>query len=195
MTKSEIENELKDKGDFVKIDYLSRYIHEDLATDIRKFCYEMISEIYERRSMFNDAAKAMDIVGENVPALNDKIKYFTKEAELYIKAGYFDKAEEAIRKALAKASSKQKDEIKNSLKGFYKNQAETYEKERRSSHAIKVYEKMLTLTNITEAEKAEINKKVMSRYESLGKINDYFTAKRRIDSTIPERKSLTRGRI
>ncbi len=196
MTKTEIENELKNKGDFVKIDYLSKYVHEDIPTDLKKFCYEMISEIYERNSMFNDAAKAMDIVGENVVVLNDKIKYFTKEAELYVKAGYFDKAEEIIKKVLIKASSKQRDDIKNSLKLFYKNQAETYEKERRSSHAIKVYEKMLTLTNLTEPEKTAINDKLMKLYENLGRIKEYFTIKNRGQpGAVPERKSLNRGRI
>ena len=39
MSKSEIEAELKSKGDFVQIDYLTRYVSEKPAFDMKKFAY------------------------------------------------------------------------------------------------------------------------------------------------------------
>src|SRR4030042_61033 len=48
MTKTEIEKELAGKGDYVLIDNITRFLKENLPTDIRKFVYMRLSEVYER---------------------------------------------------------------------------------------------------------------------------------------------------
>ena len=57
MSKSEIEKALQNKGDFVRIDHLSRFIKENLSLDKKKFVYEMLADIYEKKGMYTSAAK------------------------------------------------------------------------------------------------------------------------------------------
>src|SRR4030043_219910 len=91
MTKIEIEKELAGKGDYVLIDNITRFAKENIPTDIRKFIYTKLAEIYE--------------------------------------------------------------------------------KEKRRNRAAKTYEKLLTL-NISDAEKSEINKKLLALYKELGMIGE-----------------------
>ena len=66
MTKTEIEADLAKEGDFVKIDHLNRFLKEGLPLETKKFSYQKLSEIYEKRGMYNDAAK----ISENIALTN-----------------------------------------------------------------------------------------------------------------------------
>ena len=176
MSKTEVEKELEGKGDFVKIDYLTRFLKESLSFDMKKFAYLKLAEIYERRCMENDAAKVYGFISNLSIPFTDKIKFHLKEAEMYIKAGMFDGADEAMKKALGNANASQKAEITFSLKDFYKRQALVYEKEKRRNQAVKIYEKLATM-NITETEREEIKNKLLEMYEKLGKIKEYMMLK------------------
>ncbi len=179
MQKHEIEEAIKNEGDFVKIDHLTRLLKERIPTDIRKFVYLKLGEIYERRYMFVYAAESHDKAAENSIAYAEKRKYFTKEAELFIKAGEFFRADEAVKKAMRETNTAEKNEIQASIKNFYKTQAESFEKGRRSN-AIKIYEKLLEM-DITDLEKREVKEKLIKLYESLGKVKEYFTVKRGLE--------------
>lgn len=172
MTKVEIEKELSGKGDYVLIDNITRFVKEGIPTDIRKFVYSKLAEIYERRNMFADAAETYGKLAElGVPT--EKSNCFVKETENYIKAGFFDKADLAIKKIIASVKASERPTIMLSIKEFYKNQARTYEREKRRSFAVKTYEKLLTL-NISDAEKNEINSKLSGLYKELGMVGQYM---------------------
>lgn len=176
MNKSEIEKELQGKGDFVKIDHLNRLLKQNPPIERRKFILIKLGEIYESKSMFSDAAKSYN--GATIASLTfkEKIQYSVKEAELYIKASYLEKGEQAIKTALSHANSREKEEIITGIKSFYKRQAEVYEKEMRRNNAIKLYEKLLTM-KILDFERQEIKERLMNLYEKTGKLNEYFKLK------------------
>lgn len=177
MSKSEIEKELKGRGDFIKIDYLTRFLKETLPIDIKKFIYLKLAEIHERICMFERAARNFNDVALVSIAFSEKIKYYVKEAELYIKSGNFEGVDEAVRKALSDANASQKAEIYFVIKDFYKKQAQIYEGETRRNKASKIYEKLLQM-KINEQEKQEIKERLLALYEKLGKFKEHSALKR-----------------
>lgn len=176
MTKTEIEKEISGKGDYVKIDYLTRFLKEDIPFDTKKFVFLKLAEIYEKVNMFRDAAKCYESLAVISLTFKEKINYFMKEAELYVRAADFDEAEKAMKKAAGEANSIQKTEIYNNLKELYKVHAELFEKNQRRIHAIKAYEKLLSM-KLSDAEKKEITEKLLNLYEKLGKVREYSLLK------------------
>jgi tetratricopeptide (TPR) repeat protein len=177
MTKAEIEKELAGKGDYVLIDNITRFAKENIPTDIRKFIYTKLSEIYEKRNMFGDAA---DIYGRlaEISTAADKTNNLIKETQCYIKAGFFDRADLALKKIISEVKAGERATIMISIKEFYKNQARLYEKEKRRNRAAKTYEKLLTL-NISDSEKDEINKKLLGLYKELGMIDELMNMRKK----------------
>ena len=177
MSKSDIEKEIEGKGDFVQIAYLTEILEKKVPIDVRKFICFKLAEIYERKGMFNDAAKMFNNVALISIAFSEKIKHYIKESELYIKAGTFEKADEAMKKALSQANAIEKKDIYLIIKDFYKKQAEIYEKEMKRNNALRIYERLLEM-NITDLEKQEIKRKILGLYEKLGKLKEYFILKK-----------------
>ena len=182
MSKHEIEEDLAGKGDFVQIDYLTKFLKEihNLNLDLRKFIYSRLAEIYERRGMLTNSAKMFDNLALISIAFSEKIKYYVKETELYIKAGFFDRADEAMIKALNQANEMQKHDIYFTIKDVYKRQAQVYEEERKRNHAAIIYEKLLEM-NISGSEKQEIKEKLLELYEKLGKFREYSILKKEMN--------------
>jgi tetratricopeptide (TPR) repeat protein len=168
MSKSEIERVLKDKGDFIQIDYLTKFIEKKPPVHIKKFALMKLIDIYENKKMYGDAARAYEQLAINALSFYERTDFFVKEAEYYIKAGYFDKADSAMRRAMELSTVVKKAEIYTQIKEFYKKQAEIYEKESKRTNAVKVYEKLLIM-RISEKEREEIKHKLLILYESLGK--------------------------
>lgn len=179
MNKAEVEKELSGKGDYVLIDNITRFAKENIPPDIRKFVYTKLAGIYEKRNMFADAADIYGKLAEISMIAAEKGNYFVKETENYIRAGFFDKADLAIKKIITVIKATERPKIMISIKEFYKNQAQIYEKEKRRSFAVKTYEKLLTL-NISDAEKGEINKKLLGLYKELGMIGQYMVMQKRL---------------
>jgi len=178
MTKSEIEKELADKGDFVKIEYLTRFLKESLGLEIKKFVFLKLAEIYEKTGMLTEAAKNYENAETTAIPFSEKIKYLMKAAELYVKAGYFDRTDEAMNKAIVQANSMERDDIYYTIKEFYKKQAQAYENTQKRAHAVKIYEKLLNI-KINERERKEIKEKLIDLYMKLGKTKEYHFLKGR----------------
>lgn len=177
MTKSEIEEELVDKGDFVQIDYLTKFLEEPLSMGIKKFVFVKLAELYEKTSMLEEAAKNHDSAAMISILFSDKIKHYMKGAELYIKAGDFEKADGAMKKAMSQANSAEKEEIYFTIKDLYKKEAEIYERKLKRAHAARFYEKLLEM-RISDSERKEIREKLMETYDKLGKTKEYMVLKK-----------------
>ncbi len=171
MSKKEINNFLENKGDFVKIDYLSKYLEKEPALEMKKFVLLKLSEIYEKKAMYDKSAKISNSLAIFSIAFTEKIKYYIKEAEFYILANNFEKADNAIKKALSEANSSQRAEIYFNIKQFYKNTAEKYEKIKKRNNALRLYEKLFEM-NLSEKEKNEIKEKLIKLYNILGKFEE-----------------------
>lgn len=183
MSKSEIENALQNKGDFVRIDHLSRFIKENLSMDKKKFVYEMLADIYEKKGMYTSAAKLHNGIAMICIGFSEKIKHYVKEAELYIKGGFLELADNAVKNALSEATQNERDNILRSIKEFYIKQAGAYEKSMRRAQAVKIYEKLLHM-DISASEKEDVKKRLIVIYEKLGKVKEYFSLKDNKSDTV-----------
>lgn len=171
ISKSEIEGNLKKKGDFMQIDYLVGFLKEELALDVKKYIHLKLAEIYERRRMFKEEARIFDALALNSIAFSEKVKYYVKETEAFIKAGKFSEADSAMRKTMSEANSIEREEIYYSIKDFYKQVAENYEKQMKRNNATKIYEKLLNM-RLNNLEKKEIKEKLIFLYEKLGRFGE-----------------------
>jgi len=176
MTIEEIDRELSGKGDFVQIDHMTRFIKEETNPEIRKYVSIKLSDVYQKRGMFSEAAKIYEMLGEFSKAYADQTKYYVIAAELYIKAEMYFQADECVRKAFREITIKQQNEILKKIRDLYLSQAEMYEKVKRRNNAMKIYEKLLTM-DISNEEKENIKKKLLELYESLGKVREYYMLK------------------
>ncbi|MDO8467953.1 MAG: hypothetical protein Q7S56_03350 [Nanoarchaeota archaeon] len=171
MSKAEVEEELRGKGDFVKVDYLNRYLKETPSIDMRKFAFLKMAEIYENKGTFIEAARSYENAATSSLTFVEKIEYHIKECQSYIKGNDFVRADQALKKAMVEANATQRNEIYIKVKEFYKRMAEIYERETKRNHAVRIYEKLL-LMRISDVEKREIKDKLKFLYEKLGKIKE-----------------------
>jgi len=160
LSKSDVEEKLTGKGDFVNMAYLSKLLEEKLHRDTKRFVYLKLIEIYERNRMFNDVAKMYEGLAGICIAFSEQIKNHLKATQYYIQAGFFDKADYAMRKALNEANAVERGEINFAVKDFYKRQAEECKRELKRNSAAKIYEKLLEM-NITDQKRREIKEKLM----------------------------------
>ena len=177
MSKIQIEEFLKKKGDFVQIDHLSRFVeNKEIPIDKKKFVYKKLADLYNKKGMFTEAARMYNNIAIASVTFSEKIKNYVKEAEFYIKSGNFQGADESMKKAMSEANSTEKNNIYLSIKEFYKKQAESYEKQRQRGHATRVYEKLLEM-KLSDSERQEVKDNLLRLYEKLGRIKEYFSIK------------------
>lgn len=179
-SKTEVEAKLSRMGDYVRIDYLDRILKSTSPLEVKKFAYEKLAELYENKGMFGEAAKNMNSIADLSATFKDKIQRYMKIAELFVKADKYNEAEAAFNKALACCNAHEKEEMKKELKSFYFRQGEAYEKCQRSNKALLVYEKLLTM-RISDDELLKVKKKMLNLYSKLGKIQEYFRLKSRLE--------------
>lgn len=180
MTKVEIEKELTGKGDYVQIDNITRFLKENVPVDIKKFCLLKLVDIYEKRTMFQAAADCYNKVIEITVPIKEKTELFIKEIQCYIQAGLYDKAELTVKRVVSEeVTLAERAKIVNTIRAFYKSQAEKYEKEGRRNKALQTYERMLNM-NYSETEKKEIEVRVLGLYKTLGMIKEYMALEKRL---------------
>ena len=188
MTKSEIEKEISQWGEYVQIDNLTRFLKTNpgIPIDVKRFINQKLGEVYEKRRMFFDSAISYEKVAELCVLRQEKVKNFLRSVDNYIKSGYFDRADLTAKKSLQEASSVERAEILKSLKEFYKQEAERGIKENKRSSTVKVYEKMLEMNSIPIQEKSEIKEKLLKLYLTLGMMPQYNKIKGR--TLTPQKK-------
>ena len=178
MSKSEIERELKGKGDFIQIDYLNRFIAQKPPLHEKKFAFTKLISIYEAKKMFNDVAKIYNNLALLALSSQERIDYLIRETKAYIQGGRFDEADSVMRRAMDEVTIVKKADIYEDIKKFYRNEAGNYEKENKRNHAIKVYEKLLSM-KISENERNEVKSKLLGLYDQLGKFREYSALDRK----------------
>jgi tetratricopeptide (TPR) repeat protein len=168
MHKKEILETLENKGDFVQIDYLTRYLKKMPPLEMRKFAFLKLAEIYLKKEMYINAAKMFRNIAINSLTFKDKQKYFLKETKSYILAEKFEDADKALKRTLAEGNSKEKKEIYENIIDFYKKVGEKFENKLKKEKASKIYEKLFEM-KLPNEEKEMIKKKLLKFYEKLGK--------------------------
>ena len=170
-TRQEVETRLGQMSPFLQMEYLESCLKNHMDFDVQRLCHLKLAELYESRNMYSEAARNMSAVAELAGTFKDKVQAYMKETELWIKATYYDRAEDSFKKALASGNAREKDEMKKAIKELYKKQAAVYEKANRNSNALKIYELLLRITDPPDS--FEIKKKILDLYKRLGKIREY----------------------
>jgi len=158
--------------DLTKMEYLESVLKtSDVNMDVKKFALTMLSELYEKRMMFDKAAKAMFGKAGYDLTFKDKVETYLKAAEYYAKAANVLGAEDMFSRASREANSEQQTKIQLARKNIYLSIANDLEKRGRMTNATKFYEHLLTL-KIDDLEKNLIKKKLSDYYKRMGKFNE-----------------------
>jgi tetratricopeptide (TPR) repeat protein len=176
ITRREVEEKLKGVGDYVKMDFLAQCLKKQIDFDTKKFILLKLAEIYEQRKMFSEAGKMMRSAAEINATYDGKMSDFMKSCTLFIKGGNLEDGDTSFTKAIGCANGMQKDRLKSMRKEALKAQAKEFMNKDRRSHALTVYEKLLTL-ELTPDEKKEAQSTLIGIYEKLGKVREFYALK------------------
>jgi tetratricopeptide (TPR) repeat protein len=170
-TREAIESKLKTiGGDMLKLEYLENILKSNQTFDIKKFSHMKLADIYEKRLMLGEAAKNIDAAAEISPTFKEKIDLYKKSIEINVKHGSYDVAENSLKKAITNASIQEKEQLKKHFKDICLKRASELEAMQRNNNAIKIYERLLPLSFVSDAEKQQINSKLAVLYRKVGKI-------------------------
>ncbi|MEI7718534.1 MAG: hypothetical protein WCI72_01600 [archaeon] len=158
--------------DLTKMEYLESVLKmSDVNMDVKKFALGMLAELYERRMMYDKAAKAMFGKAGYDLTFREKVDTYLKAAEYYAKAGNILGAEDMFSRASREANTEQQGKINLAKKNIYFTIASDLEKKGRMSNGTKFYEHLLTL-KIDDLEKSMIKKKLVEYYKRMGRFNE-----------------------
>ncbi|MFH1290418.1 MAG: hypothetical protein ABIH92_03350 [Nanoarchaeota archaeon] len=168
-TIEEIEKKLGEMDtDLNKINYLESVLKSaSFSFEIKRFLWNELSELYENRKMFEKSAKAMANKAGMEIMFKDKIDSYVTAAELFSRVGKVDDADEMFVRAMRDANGEQKTKVKLARKNIYVIAAQELESKGRRASAVKFYEKLIKM-NLEDIEKAEIKRKLLATYKSLG---------------------------
>lgn len=172
MKKSEIEKLLENKGDFVQIDYLTRFLKLFPPISMRKYSYLTLARIYLNRSSFKEAAKMFNNASVNCLTFKEKQECHLKEAKSYVRATEYDKSIQALKKAFSEATQKERSNLFTNLIEYYKKVGEDLESRNLPGKTTKLYEKLITM-KISKEDKNTIQEKLLALYKKLGKTKEY----------------------
>jgi tetratricopeptide (TPR) repeat protein len=180
ISKSEIDSVIKGKDDFVKLDYLNRFLEKADNIEIKKYILLNLAEVSENRGLFSEAVKQISLAGEIAITYREKIEFFMKEAELWIKLKNFEMAEKAFKKSYFYGSSQEKIELKKHYEDLYKIVGDYFKYENKTQNAIDVYEKALRVCSEKDKE-LEILKALLKLYEKVGNFSEFNRIKEKLD--------------
>ncbi len=177
-TKKEIADKLTKLGDYVKMEYLSRCLKQALDYDTKKFVLVTLAQLYESRAMFLEAGKMMRTAADINTTHEGKISDYIRSIELLIKSGHFLEVDTSMNRAVAHANERQRKDIRRGVIALYLLYAHDCLKKDRRKHAIAAYERVLTFNDLDAQQRQDSQQQLLSLYERLGKMNDYFALKR-----------------
>lgn len=158
--------------DLNKLSYLELATKEQrYSYEIKRFLWEETSKLYEQRKMFEKAGKAMSNKAAMEITIKDKIESFLKAAELYVRAGNVENADDIFIKASREANTEQKAKIELAKKNIYFRFGDELEKTGKKASALKFYEKLIKM-HIDPIERKIVKEKLVQTYKSLGKFQD-----------------------
>ena len=172
VTRIQIEEDLKNKGDFVKIDHLNRFLKQADSLDTRKFVLMKLAAIYEDKGFFIDAAKNIGSAAEIAITYKEKIDLYMKEAAFYVKLGSFELADKTFQKVMSLCTARERVDMQAKYVQFYYNEAQDHEKAIRNRRAADFYEKLSSMPYQT-INRIELKQKLLELYNKLGRIRDY----------------------
>ncbi len=158
--------------DLTKMEYLESALRgSDVNMDVKKFALGTLAFLYEKKLMFDKAAKAMAGKAGYDITFREKIESYLKAAEYYAKAGNILGADDAFARASREGNPDQQIKIALAKKNTYFTVANDLERRMRMTNAVKFYEHLLGM-KLDELEKTMIKNKLSEYYKRIGKFAD-----------------------
>lgn len=176
----DIEAKLSTMGDYVKINYLTLSLKNNIDFDTKKFILTKLASLYENKKMFYDAGRMMKAAAEINVTFKGKVDDYMKSSEYFIKGGNYDMVEGSVKSAIGNAGNdRERIEIKSRVKRDFFQQVGLLMKEGKRKQAAEAYEKILTM-DLDENEKRKVMNDLLDLYDKLGKIREYYLLKKQI---------------
>jgi tetratricopeptide (TPR) repeat protein len=142
-----------------------------IQPNIKTLASRMLADIYARRGMWASAARSLDSAADAAVTFEDKKNLFMNVGILQIKAQDYLSADDAFRKAVEAAAPSEKARLQNESRTLFMAEAETLEGQGKKAKAVKLYERLLRSSTITN-EKKKLMERLMVLYEQLAKVQD-----------------------
>ena len=172
VSKFEIEDAIKNKGDFVKIDYLKRYLKVADNFEVKKYIHLTLADICEQKNMFHEAIKNISSAADMTKTFREKIDLYMKETELNIMLRDFEMADKSMKKAYAFGNSQEKMDIQIFYRELFRKHAKLLEEKGKHRIALELYEKLYSITKNPQR-KIELKEKLLGLYLITGMQREY----------------------
>ncbi|MGV8151540.1 MAG: hypothetical protein ACP5OG_00510 [Candidatus Nanoarchaeia archaeon] len=180
--RQEVQAKADRMSDFLKMEYLENVIKKLNDIDVLRYSYLELSRLYEGRKMYPEAVKYIAKFQEICISSREKAIAFTKEAEILIHGGFYERASMAFKRASELSSELEKRELKNKIAGLLKSEADKAERANRPGAALKAYENLINY--VSDAEKPEVKARVLILYKKLGKVRESLELEREMQRKI-----------
>jgi len=171
LSKAEIEEAIKDKDDFIKIDYLKRFLQKADNHEMKKFILLKLTGVCEAKNMLNEAVTNIRNAAEISITYREKIEFYMKAAELYIKLRDFENSDKVFKMAYSVGNSKERPNIIHQYKESFRMQASIAEKNGRARYAIEMLERLIRIDQPNE-QRIAVRDKLVELYEKMGRMDD-----------------------
>ncbi len=171
LTKQEVEEAIKGKDYFVKIDYLNRFLKRAGSLEMKKFVLLNLASVNEEKGLLNDAIKNVEAAADICVTFREKIELYMKETELWVKIGDFHMSEKAFQKAYFVGNSQEKLDMSKKYLNLFRAFARDAEEQGKTRKALDYYEKLFNMKQDAER-KADVKEKLIEIYDKLGRMKD-----------------------
>ncbi|MAG07718.1 hypothetical protein CMI46_02785 [Candidatus Pacearchaeota archaeon] len=172
ISKQEVESAIAGKDDFIKIDYLNRYLKRADSLEMKRFLLLHLAAANENKGLLNDAIRNVSAAGDVSITFREKRDLYMKEVALWIKIGDFMMAEKAFHKALGYGSEIEKVDMQNLYEDSFRAIGKSYMDGDKLRKALEIYEKLFAITKVNRR-KMEVKEKLLELYEKLGRGREY----------------------
>ncbi len=174
LSEEDIRAKLKTLSPILRQEYLENLLSRlNLDPSIKLLASRELVELYVRRGLYYNAAKIMESAAISFPSLSVKKDIYKQAGILHLKAGNFLNAEDCFKKSLENALEKERPFLRKEFENIFVAEAEFLESKGRKQKACEMYEKILR-SDIDEYLKKKISERLLSLYEKLGKLREYF---------------------
>lgn len=172
VTKQDIEDTIKNKDDFIKIDYLNRYLKQVDSLEMKRFILLHLAAANENKGLLHDAIRNVSAAGDVSLTFREKRDLYMKEVSLWIKLGDFMMAEKAFHKSLGYGNDIEKMEMQELYENTFRAIGKSYMDQEKFRKALEVYEKVFSITKVN-LRKNEVKDKLLELYGKLGRGKEY----------------------
>lgn len=172
ITENDVLQKLKALGPELQLEYLDNLNkRKEMPPALKVVVCKKLAELYERKSLYSNAALVLKHATDNMELPKDKKEIFLKIGILRIKLAEYEMAEDAFKRALTNVKSNEKQQLQQQIKKIYIEQGGEFEGRGKIARASEIYERVLRMAE--PGENLDIIKMRLSElYRKLGRIGE-----------------------